>query len=82
MLIKYICNGCGNYITKYFSKASDIAPFLNCGACSVGKLERQLGVPSTNSTQIVDNGAQARQVEVRNAVIEKEEQLVNKKEEE
>lgn len=82
MLIKYICNGCGNYITKYFSKSSEIKPFLDCGQCGTGKLERQLGVPSTSGTQIIDNGCQARQVEIRNSVIEKEEANVNKKDEE
>lgn len=82
MLIKYVCNGCNNYITKYFKNASEIAPFLSCGACGTGKLERQLGAPSTSSTQVIDNGIQSRQVEVRNSIIEREESNVNKKDEE
>lgn len=76
MMIKFVCNNpdCGNNISKYYKKAKDIAPFLDCGACGVGKLERQLGAPSTKSTQFVDNGSQARKVEVMNAVVEKEQE--------
>ena len=74
MIIKFICNNpdCNNNISKYYKTAKKIAPFLDCGACGTGKLERSLGAPSTKSTQFVDNGNQARRVEVMNAVVEKE----------
>ena len=80
MMIKFECNNpeCDNSIDKFFKTSKDIPPFLDCGACGSGKLERTLGAPSSKSTQIVDNGSQARQVEVMNAVVEKEQSKINK----
>lgn len=80
MMIKFVCNNpdCDNNITKYYKKIEDIAPFLDCGACGIGKLERTLGAPSSKSTQVVDNGYQARKTEIMNAVIEKEQEKLNK----
>jgi len=74
MMIKFVCNNpdCDNEIDKFFKVAKDIAPFLDCGACGTGKLERTLGAPSSKSTQFIDTGAQARKVEVMIAVVEKE----------
>ena len=74
MLVEYICNNldCDNSIVKQFKSFKHITPFLDCGACSVGKLERQLSAPTSKSTQIIDNGTQARRVEVMNAIIDKE----------
>lgn len=74
MMIRFLCNNpdCENEISKYFKNARDIAPFLDCGACGTGKLERTLGAPSAKSTQFIDNGSQARRVEVMSAVVEKE----------
>jgi hypothetical protein len=76
MYIEFRCNNpdCDNHIKKYFKSAEDIPPFLDCGAddCGTGKLERTLGAPSSKSTQFLDNGMQARRVEVMSAVIEKE----------
>lgn len=73
-MIKFVCNNpdCDNNITKYYKNAKDIAPFLDCGACGTGKLERTLGAPTSKSTQFVDNGSQARRVEVMKEVVEKE----------
>ena len=73
-MIIFKCNNpeCDNQITKMFTKIADIAPFLDCGACGTGKLERQLGAPSSKSTQIIDNGSQARRIEVMNDVVQKE----------
>jgi len=74
MMILFVCNNpdCDNSIKKYYKKSKDIAPFLDCGACGTGKLERTLGAPTTKSTQFVDNGTQSRKVEVMNKVVEKE----------
>lgn len=76
MLVEFICNNCDNKITKLFRKAKDIPPFLDCGNCSVGKLERSLSSPSTTSTQVIDNGLYARAVEVASHVVEKVEKKV------
>jgi len=74
MMILFVCNNpdCDNSIKKYYKNAKDIAPFLDCGACGTGKLERTLGAPTSKSTQFVDNGTQSRKVEVMNKVVEKE----------
>ena len=82
MIILYKCNNpdCANHIKKHFRTHKDIAPFLQCGACGTGMLERQLSAPSSKSTQIVDNGVQSRQVEVMNAVVEKEQERLAEKE--
>lgn len=74
MIIKYLCNNpdCKNHISKYYKSFKEVAPFLDCGACGSGKLERQIGAPTTKSTQFVDNGLQARRVELISEVVEKE----------
>jgi len=74
MIVLFECNNpeCDNSIEKIFKSAKDISSFLDCGACGTGKLERQLGAPSSKSTQVLDNGNQARSVEIMDAVIEKE----------
>lgn len=81
MMINFACNNpdCDNSINKYFKKSKDIPPFLDCGACGTGKLERMLGAPTSKSTQFLDNGVQARKVEVMNAVVEKEQDKINTK---
>ena len=82
MLIKFECNNtdCKNHITKQFKDFKQIPPFLDCGECGTGKLERQLGAPSSNSTQIIDNGLQAKQVEVMNEVVLKEQERLYREE--
>lgn len=79
MMIKFLCNNpdCGNNIEKFYTKVKDIAPFLDCGSCGTGKLERVLGAPSSKSTQFVDNGVQAKRVEVMNVVVEKEQEKID-----
>lgn len=78
-MIKFECNNpdCDNNITKLYTSAKQIPPFLDCGACGTGKLERQLSAPSAKSTQVIDNGLQARQTEVMNAVVEKEQERLS-----
>lgn len=70
MLVNFLCPQCGNSITKLFKKHKDIPSDINCICGS--KLERQLSGPTSKSTQIIDNGVQARQVEVMNEVVEQE----------
>lgn len=78
-IIKFKCNNldCNNEITKYFKTNEKIPPFLNCGECGTGKLEKQLSAPGSNKIQIVDNGVQARQVELMDEVVEKEQDKLN-----
>jgi len=70
MLIKYKCEKCEESISKYFKKAKDIDDEIDC-KCGK-KMERQLGSPFCTSTQFIDNGLQARKVEVNSVVVEQE----------
>lgn len=71
-----MCNNpeCDNDIDKVYQDVKTIPPFLDCGACGTGKLERQLGAPGTHKTQIIDNGLQTKRVEVMDEVVQKETQ--------
>lgn len=77
-IIEFVCNNpdCDNNIEKYYKDITQIPPFLDCGQCGTGKLERGLGAPSTVSTQIIDNGLQARKVEVKSHVVEQEREKI------
>jgi len=79
MLIMFSCNNpeCKNSISKFFKSHKDIPPFLDCGECGTGKLEREYSSPSSKSTVFVDNGMQAKTVEVLSEVVERESQKVN-----
>lgn len=80
MLIAFQCNNpeCKNSITKSFKRVGEIPPFLDCGACGLGKLERILGAPMSKSTQFIDNGLYERAVEVNSEVIQKEYDKIKK----
>jgi hypothetical protein len=75
-LITYICNNheCRNTITKSFKPKDKIAGYLDCGCCSVGKLERQLGAPSSVTKTKIDNGINARPVEIYENIVEMNEE--------
>lgn len=79
MLIQYICNNseCENSISKFFKSHNDIAPFLDCGACGTGKLERDYEAPTSKSTIVVDNGSQAKAIELLADVVEREREKVD-----
>lgn len=79
-MIIFKCNNpdCTNQITKFFRTPDKIPPFLDCGECSIGKMEKQLSAPTSNKTQIVDNGVQARQVELMDEVVEQEQDKLNR----
>lgn len=75
MMILYKCEKCGNSIRKHYFSKKGIVDEIDCGECG-GKLERQLSAPSSKSTQVIDNGIQARKVEVIDAVVEKERERI------
>jgi len=81
-LVKFKCNNpeCNNFIVKMYKPKIKIPPFLDCGQCGIGKLERVLSAPSSKSTQIIDNGMQERQVEVMREVVEKQQEKIAKDE--
>ena len=76
MLIHYKCEKCGNATKKYYKKSKDVIDEIEC-ECG-GELERQLGAPNSSSTQFIDNGLQARRVEVTSEVVEQERQKIYK----
>lgn len=81
-MIKFTCNNpdCTNHITKFYTDVKTIPPFLDCGECGTGKLQRGLSAPASKSTQFIDNGIQARRVEVSSDIIEKERQRLESEE--
>jgi hypothetical protein len=81
MLIKFECNNpeCNNSIDKMFRSHKEIPPFLDCASCGTGKLERVLGAPMSKTTVVIDNGIQAKQVEVSTEVVLKEENKARSK---
>lgn len=70
MLIYYKCLKCNKVSTKLYRRAKDIKEDIKCDCSSL--MERQLSVPTTHTTQIVDNGIMQKQVELADHVIEKE----------
>ena len=71
MMVDYKCTKCENTCNKYFRKAKDVLDEIECTMCDE-PMERQLGAPNTKSTQFVDNGLQARRVEVSSDIIQQE----------
>jgi hypothetical protein len=80
MLIKFSCNNprCKNEISKFFKTYKDIPSFLDCGSCGTGKLEREFSAPSSKSVFVVDNGFQAKSVEVTTEILDQENKKVNR----
>ena len=73
MMIEYVCTKCDNSSLKYYKKAKDVPDYIDCDPCKGEKvMERQLGAPNTKSTQFVDNGLQARRVEVSSDIVQQE----------
>jgi len=76
MLIHYKCEKCEKSTSKYYRKSKDIEDEVNCECGDV--MDRQLGAPNQNSTQFIDNGLNARKVEVSSTVVEQEKQKLYK----
>ena len=76
MLIHYLCEKCKTTEKKYYRKAKDILSEIKC-ECG-DSLERQLGAPASNCTQIIDNGLQARKVEVPRHIVDQEREKLYK----
>jgi hypothetical protein len=67
-IIHFICE-CGTFANKYYRKVGDIPPTFPCIKCGKNA-KKTLKAPSSTSTIIVDNGSQARAVEVNLEVVE------------
>lgn len=64
-MIRYTCSDdkCGYSFTKLYRKGTDAFSELRCDKCK-GKAKRTLSSPASASKIMIDNGLQARAVEV------------------
>jgi hypothetical protein len=67
-LIQYICHDCGFTLKKIFRK-SPFPSTLICEHCN-GSMIKELNAPSASSKITVDNGIQARAVEILPNIVE------------
>lgn len=68
-LITYKCN-CGFSEKKFMRQAKDAPASFVCPQCNTSELKKQLSSPSSGSKIVVDNGVQARAVEIVPDIIE------------
>jgi hypothetical protein len=75
-IINYTCE-CKHSIGKFFRQAKDSPVLFSCEKC--GKdMKKTLSIPSSSSKIIVDNGIQARAVEVIPNIVELNQERSNK----
>ena len=67
-LIHYLCD-CKFSVSKFFRQAKDAPAFFACEKCDA-IAKKQLKAPSSVSKIVVDNGFQARAVEVNPDIVE------------
>lgn len=75
-LIAYQCE-CKNVIKKFVRTAKDAPSSLICTKCSK-EMKKLLSAPSSTSKIVVDNGVQARAVEINPNIVEINEARANK----
>ena len=68
-LIRYSCKECGTQVNKFFRVPKDASGTITCGNCNK-EAKRMLRAPASTSVVTVDNGVQARAVEVNLEVVE------------
>lgn len=61
--------GCGYGVSKFYRQAKDAPAFILCDVCKQ-ESKKQMKAPSSTSKVVVDNGVQARAVEVNPDIIE------------
>lgn len=76
-LIAYSCEPCNSVIKKFVRAAKDAPSFLICANCSKN-MKKLLSAPSSTSKITVDNGIQARAVEIHPDIVEINEERSNK----
>jgi len=72
-LIAYSCETCKTVIKKFVRAAKDAQPSFLCSKCGK-ELKKLLSAPSSSSKIVIDNGIQARAVEIQPDIIEINEQ--------
>lgn len=73
-IINYKCS-CGNNCSK-FVRVTNNMPDIICNKCNE-KMKRILSSPFTASKMVIDNGSQARSVEINQNTIELNEEKAN-----
>ena len=68
-LIAYACV-CGHSEKKFIRQAKDAPAAFLCPKCSISDMKKMLSAPSSSSKIVVDNGVQAREVEINPDIIE------------
>lgn len=68
-LIAYACK-CGNNEKKFIRQAKDALASFLCPKCNSSEMRKLLSSPSSSSKITVDNGVQARAVEIVPDIIE------------
>jgi hypothetical protein len=66
--ISYYCSECLKTLKKFYKTSKEIEDKREC-ECG-GELVRQLSSPSQKSTMVMDNGLQAKAVEVNRDIVE------------
>lgn len=67
-LIAYVCS-CGNTAKKLIRQVKDAPASMLCEKCNTQNMKRALSAPSSTSKITVDNGVQARAIEVNPDII-------------
>jgi hypothetical protein len=68
-LIAYACS-CGNNEKKFVRQAKDAPVSFLCAKCNSSEMKKQLSSPSSSSKITVDNGVQAKAVEINPDIVE------------
>lgn len=68
-LIAYACK-CGHSSKKFVRQAKEALASFLCPECKTDDMKKQLSSPSSSSKITVDNGVQARAVEITPNIIE------------
>lgn len=67
-LIAYSCE-CGHSEKKLFRQIKDISTNIPCTKCK-GQMKKMLSAPSSSSKIVIDNGFQAKSVEILPNIVE------------
>lgn len=67
-LIAYAC-ACGQSAKKFFRQVAQAPAYFLCEYCNKENMKKQLSIPNSTSKITIDNGIQARAVEVNPDII-------------
>ena len=76
-MIAYVCT-CGHTAKKLVRQVAQAPAFLLCEQCNKENMKKSLSAPTSTSKITVDNGSQARAVEVNPDIIRINQERANK----